>query len=184
VLDRALVRVPYRLAGDCLLAGTVYSSWDVVHPADGVAGGLTFDGTTTDSWDLYDWRGPARYTVRPWSALDASAGVIPQNTATTTVKLGAQLSATVTRSADRLTFAASARTYSPTVGDWYRRPGVNVSLMHLAPGSSTWSWVKAATTSSTGRVTISVVPKAGQYRLMVKETDTVWASYSTTVRGA
>jgi hypothetical protein len=184
VLDRELVRVPYRLAGDCAVAGTVYASWDVLHPADGVAGGLTFDGTATDTWDLHDWQGPARYTVRPWSALDVSAAVIPQNSATTTVKLGSRLTATVTRSADRLAFAASARTWSPTVGDWSRRPGVNVSLMHLATGSSTWSWVKAATTSGAGRVTLSVAPKAGHYRLMVKETDTVWASWSTVVRGS
>jgi hypothetical protein len=43
--------------------------------------------------------------------------------------------------------------------------------------------VKAASTGSTGRVTLSVVPKVGQYRLMIKETDTAWASYSTVVRG-
>jgi hypothetical protein len=55
--------------------------------------------------------------------------------------------------------------------------------MYLAPGSSTWTWVKAATTSSTGRVTLSVVPKYGSYRLMIEETDRAWASHSAIVRG-
>jgi hypothetical protein len=183
VLDRELVHVPYRLAGDCAVAGAVYASWDVVHPSDGVTGGLTFDGAMTATWDLYDWMGPARYTVRPWSALDVDSVPLTQNSAHTTVKLGSRLTATVSRSDGRLTFGAYARVYSPTVGDWYRRAGVNVSVVHLPPGSSTWTWVKAAATSSTGRVTLSVVPKAGQYRLMVKETGTVWASYSSTVRG-
>lgn len=183
VLDRPLVAVPYRLAGDCRVAGAVYASWDVVHPSDGVAGGLTFDGTTTDTWDLYDWRGPARYTVRPWTALDVDSVVLTQNTPTTTVKLGSRLGATTTRSAGRLTFEAYASSYSPTTGGWYRRAGVNVSVMYRASGATTWTWVKATPTSSTGRVTLSVIPKSGSYRLMVKETSTVWAGYSSTVAG-
>jgi hypothetical protein len=183
VLDRPLVEVPYRLAGDCAIAGAVYASWDVVHPTDGVAGGLTFGATTSDTWDLYDWRGPARYAVRPWSALDVNSVLLTQNTPSTTVKLGSRLTATTTRSAGRLTFDAFATTYSPTAGGWYRRPGVNVSVMHRASGATTWTWVKAATTGSTGRVALSIVPKDGSYRLMVKETDTVWAGYSSTVAG-
>lgn len=184
VLDRAVVEVPYRLAGNCALAGAVYASWDVVHPADGVVGGLTFDGTTTTTWDLHDWMGPTRYTVRPWSAVDAVATLIPQNSALTTVKLGSRLTASASRTAGRLTLTASASTYSPTLSGWYQRPRVNVSVMHLPPGAATWTWVKAAATSSTGRVALSVVPKAGQYRLMIKETPTTWASYSPAVAGA
>jgi hypothetical protein len=181
VLDRATVWVPYRLADDCGLAGAVYASWDVVHPADGVAGGLTFDGTPSATWTLHDWQGPARYSVRPWSAVDVDTALLAQNTAATTVKLGSRLSATTARSTGRLTWSASASVWSPTIGDWYRRPGVAVSVMHLPTGASTWTWVKAATTSSTGRVTLSVVPRPGQYRLMVKETATTWASYSAAV---
>jgi hypothetical protein len=184
VLDRPLVEVPYRLAGDCSVAGAVYASWDLVHPSDGVAGGLTFEGTTTATWHLHDWRGPAHYAVRPWSALDVASVVLTQNTPSTTVKLGSRLTATTTRSAGRLTFDAYASTYSPTTGGWYRRSGANVSVMHRASGATTWTWVKAAPTGSTGRVTLSVVPKSGSYRLMVKETDTVWAGYSSTVSGA
>jgi hypothetical protein len=183
VLDRPLVEVSYRLAGDCAVAGAVYAAWDVVHPSDGVAGGLTFDGTSTDTWDLYDWRGPARYAVRPWSALDVDTTPLTQNTATATVKLGSRLTATTTRSAGRLAFNAYATTYSPTTGGWYRRSGVNVSVMHRATGATAWTWVKAATTGSAGRVTLSVVAQDGAYRLMVKETDSVWASYSATVAG-
>ena len=183
VLDRPLVEVPYRLAGDCAVAGAVYASWDLVHPFDGVAGGVTFQGTTTDTWELHDWRGPGRYTVRPWSAVDVDSVLLTQNTPSTTVKLGSRLTATTTRSAGRLTFDAHASTYSPATGGWYRRSGVNVSVMHRASGATSWTWVKAVPTSSTGRVTLSVVPTSGSYRLMVKETDTVWAGYSSTVTG-
>ena len=44
--------------------------------------------------------------------------------------------------------------------------------------------MKSVTTSSTGRAPVTLgSPKAGNYRLMVAETPTVWASYSTAVRG-
>ena len=181
VLDRETVPVSYRLADDCGVAGAVYASWDVVHPVDGVAGGLTFDGTSSDTWTLHDWQGPARYTVRPWSAVDVDTALLTQNTAVTTVKLGSRLSATTTRTSGRLTWSASASVWSPVKGGWYRRSGVAVSVLHLPTGSSTWTWVKAAATSSTGRVTLSVVPKSGKYRLFVKETATTWASYSSVV---
>ena len=183
VLDRPETAVPYRLAGDCTVAGAVYASWDVVHPADGPVGGLTFDGSTSATWELSHWMGPARYAVRPWSALDVDSVLVLQNSAVTTVKLGSRLTATTTRADGRLTFAASAHVWSPTTTGWLARPGVNVSVMHRASGSDTWTWVKAAATSSTGRVTLSVVPTSGSYRLVVKETGTVWAGYSATVSG-
>lgn len=183
VLDRPAVDVAYRLAGDCAVAGVTYAAWDVVHPADGPVGALTFEGGATDTWQLEDWMGPGRYTVRPWSAVDVDSVLVVQNPAVTTVKLGSRLTATTTRTSGRLTFSASAKVWSPAAGDWSTRPAVNVSVMHRAPGSDTWTWVKAAPTSSAGRVTLSVVPKDGAYRLMVKETGTSWAGYSSAVAG-
>ena len=183
VLDRPEIAVPYRLAGDCTVAGAVYASWDVVHPSDGPVGGLTFDGGASATWELSHWMGPAPYAVRPWSALDVDSVLVVQNSAVTTVKLGSRLTATTTRADGRLTFAASALVWSPTTTSWVRRAGVNVSVMHRAPGSDTWTWVKAAASGATGRVTLSVAPKSGSYRLMVKETGTVWASHSPAVTG-
>jgi hypothetical protein len=182
-LDQSYEAVSFRLSSNCTSAGTEYASWDVYHPSEGWSDTLIFDGTSRDYWDLYDWEGPARYQVRPSMAFDRNYDDVRQNTAYVTVKLGSRLSATTARSNGRLTFSAYARTYSPRYSDWYKRVGAKVSLMYLAPRSSTWTWVKAATTNSTGKVTLSVVPKYGQYRLMVKETSSVWASYSATVRG-
>jgi hypothetical protein len=183
VMDQAFTEVPLRLSSNCASSDTEYASWDIVHPSQGPTGIAIFDGNTTDTWDLYDWDGPARYSVRPSSAWDSNSDDVTQNTAYITVKLGSRLTATTTRSNGLLTFSAYARTYSPNLSDWYKRAGAKVSIMYLAPGSSTWTWVKAGTTSSSGRVTLSVKPKYGQYRLLIKETDTVWASYSSIVRG-
>jgi hypothetical protein len=183
VLDAPYEEVVFRLASDCAASDQAYASWEIVHPSQGYAGGVIFESNTVDYWDLYDFDGPARYTVRPSMAHDSNYDDLTQNTAAISVKLGSRLTATVSRSGGRLTFSAYASTYSPNANGWYRRAGAPLALMHLAPGSSTWSYVKAATTSSTGRATVSVIPGYGQYRLMIKETDKVWASYSTPVRG-
>ncbi len=61
---------------------------------------------------------------------------------------------------------------------------MTVRLYHQTKTGATWTYVKAATTSSTGRATVSVTsPKAGNYRLVIAETSTVWAARSTTVKG-
>ncbi|MGY2128113.1 hypothetical protein [Blastococcus sp. SYSU DS0617] len=64
------------------------------------------------------------------------------------------------------------------------RAKARVGLFHQAPGSTAWKFVKAVTTSSTGKATVTLPsPKAGNYRLKVAETPTVWAAYSRTVTG-
>lgn len=183
VMDQSYEPVSLRLASNCMSSGAEYASWDVYHPTEGWTGIAIFDGNSTDTWDLYDWEGPAVYQVRPSSAWDSNHVDLSQNTAYITVKLGSRLTATTTRSSGVLTFSAYASTYSPSVSGWYKRAGAKVSLMYLAPGSSTWTWVKSSYTGSTGRVSMSVAPKYGSYRLMIKETDRVWAGYSTIVRG-
>jgi hypothetical protein len=184
VLDQSYLEVPFKLASNCSAAGREYASWNVINPSQGASDILIFDTNTVDYWDIYDWSdGPARYTVRPSSGWDSNFDDLTQNTAYVTVKLGSRLTATTTRANGLLTFSAYARTYSPSLSDWYKRAGASVAMFYQAPGSSTWSYVKSATTSSSGRVTMSVAPKYGSYRLMIKETDRVWASYSSTVRG-
>lgn len=183
VMDHAYEAVPLRLASNCTASGVQYASWDIYHPTEGLSDFAIFDGTTTDTWDLYDFDGPARYQLRPSSAWDTNYDDLTQNTAYVTVKLGSRLTATTTRSSGVLTFSAYASTYSPTFSDWYRRAGANVALTYLAPGSSTWTYVKYATTDSSGRVRLSVAPKYGSYRLVIKETTKAWSAYSTAVRG-
>jgi hypothetical protein len=184
VLDQPYRGVALRLAGDCAEAGMDWAAWEIVHPSRGLSDIVFFDASTVDYWDVYDWsEGPARYEVRPTGAWSTTPEALAQNAAFVTVKLGSRLSGTVTRASGRLTFDMYARTYSPALSGWYKRAYAKVSLMHRAPGSATWKWVKAATTNSAGKVRLAVVPKHGAYRLMIKETDRVWASYTSAVRG-
>ena len=119
-------------------------------------------------------------------ATRADGTPLVQNNPTMTIKYGAQLSQTVmTKTRAQLTLAARATSWSGTAHGWYPRAGATVSLWFRAPGATTWRWVKNATTSSTGRVSVSVTrPAYGDYRLGIKETATVWSVYTAPVRSA
>ena len=167
-----------RLSSNCAAAGRTHALWNVVHEDHAIIGFLEFDANTRDTFPVYNW--PGLITVQPVYAWDADDVSIPQNTAYIVAKVASRLTATTTRAGGRLTFDALARYYSTDVA-WRSRPRTNVSLMHRAPGASTWTWVKYATTDGAGRVRLSVAPEHGSYRLMVKEADRIWASYSETV---
>lgn len=182
-IDQPYRALTARLANDCFAAGTAYASWDFIHPSQGFQHIAIFDGTITDAWDVYDWKPTGVYTVRPSHARDANYDDVFQNTTTTTVKLGARLTATAKRANGKLTLSTTAKVYSPNANTWVGRSKAKVSLMRKAPGSNSWTWVKSATATSTGKVSLTVVPKAGQYRLQVGETPSVWAVASSPVRG-
>lgn len=188
VPSKVTIDQPYRgltprLSSNCRAAGVAYASWDFVHPREGFQHIAIFDGVTTDPWDVNDWDPTGVYTVRPSTAYDADYGSVSQNTTKTTVKLGARLTATAKRANGKLTLSTTAKVYSPRTETWAPRSRAKVSLMRKAPGAATWTWVKSATATSTGRVSLSVAPKAGMYRLQVRETASVWAVSSSPVRG-
>jgi hypothetical protein len=182
-IDQEYRAVPLRLSSNCRAAAVDYASWNFMHATKGWQNIAIFDGATTDTWDLYYWDPVGTYTVRPSSNSTVDFDQVTQNTAKTVVKLGARLTATASRADGKLTLSSTAKTYSPRLSTWAPRPGATVSLMYRASGSSTWTWVKSARSSSSGRVSLSVVPKAGQYRLAIGETPTVWAVSSAAVNG-
>ena len=173
-IDQPYRGVPIRLASNCAAAGAEYASWYFMHRSQGRQNVAIFDGTTTDTWDLYDLDPTGVYTVRPVMAYDTNYDDVYQNTPTTTVKLGARLTATATRANGKLTLSTTAKVYSPWTETWAPRAGAKVSLMRKAPGSANWTWVKSATATGTGRVSLSVVPNTGHYRLQIGETASVW----------
>jgi hypothetical protein len=99
------------------------------------------------------------------------------------VKYGGRIMASATRTSTSITWKATATSWSPALEEQYPRAGASLSLWYLPTGSSTWQWLKAVKTSSAGKATVSVSPKAGEYRLGIAETSTVWAVYSSSTPG-
>jgi hypothetical protein len=188
VVDTRTERMGFRISSNCQANGADHASWDLIHTGMGFAAGLQFESADILHPDWYvDWSDTApmgAWTLRPGGAGQADGNPLKQNTAALQVKYASRLAATVKRTTSALTWTATATQWSGSKHGWNTRARVTVGLFHQAPGSTTWKYVKSATTSSTGRATITLgSPKSGNYRLTVAETPTVWASYSTPVRG-
>jgi hypothetical protein len=134
------------------------------------------------SWTFDDTVVKGRYTTTP-------TGIAPswltQNDPSLTVKYGSRISGLgIRRGTDTLTLMAHVTQWSGKAHAYVGRTNTPVALQYKPRGSTTWTYVKAATTSSAAKVTISVAsPKWGSYRLKVGETNTVWAAYSSTIKG-
>lgn len=175
-----------RFSSGCQAPGVEFAGWEFMHPTKGSQDVAIYMGNLTEPWDLYDMVAPGVLTLRPIGVYDADFNPVPdsaQNTTTTTVKLGARVTATAKRADGILTLSTTAKVYSPKISAWAARPKTRVSLMHKAPGSTAWKYVKSGTSTNSGKVSLSVVPKAGMYRLAVGETPSVWAASSAAVRG-
>jgi hypothetical protein len=190
VIDDDTVPTDIRLSSNCFTNGADHAYWDLLHPGSGWGGPLDFESADFASGDpdyyieWYDDDPMGNWYLEPVEAAQADGDPLTQNSAVTKVKYASRLTTKVTRTSTRLTWAVTATQWSGRTHGWNTRAKVTVSLFHQATGSTTWRYVKSVTTTSTGKATMVMnSPKAGNYRLVVGETPTVWASYSSPIRG-
>jgi hypothetical protein len=191
VPSKVVVNSPHNYGGSVRLTsgcdGADHAYWDYVHnttafPMDFTAGHI--DGTRSRPF-VADFTRIGRWVLTPRGAEQPDGTPLTQNTAVTYVKYHSEIDARVSRTSTKLILNATATRYDGGGDDEYiARPGVTVGLFHRTSSAAAWTYVKSATTSGAGTVTLSVTsPKSGDYRLAVAETPTVWASYSYTVPG-
>jgi hypothetical protein len=188
VVDARTERMNFTLSSNCTANGADHAYWNLKHTGTGSGWAFRFESADLGHRNWYvDWPDTApmgRWSLSTVEAERADGTPLPQNSAAIQAKYGSRLAATVSRTRTTLTWKVTASQWSPTKHAWGARSRVSVGLFHQATGSSTWKYVKAVTTTSTGKATVTLAsPKAGSYRLSVGETSTVWASYSTPVRG-
>jgi hypothetical protein len=189
VVDAKSVDMDFRIASNCTTNGADHAYWDLRHTDTGSGWAFRFESADLVHPNWYvTWPDTApmgTWSLKPVEAERADGIPLPQNSAVIQAKFGSRLSTTVTRTSTALSWAVTATQWSPTKHAWNVRPRVSVGLFHLPTGSTTWKYVKSVTTSSTGKATVTLgSPKSGSYRLTGAETATVWASYSTPVRGS
>jgi hypothetical protein len=188
-VDQPTEVVVLRPSSNCEASGAHHAVWHVTAPS-----GEEYRAITVTAEDLAPGGTPyyeffygsgdhGTWTAVPQGASTVDSTPLTQNTPSTAVKYGGRIMASATRTSTSITWKATATSWSPTLDEQYPRAGASLSLWYLPPGSSTWQWVKAVKTSSTGKATVSVAPKAGQYRLGIAETSTVWADYSSSTPG-
>jgi hypothetical protein len=185
-IGAANVTTPIRVASNCAANDVDMAHWALEH-ASGAYTPLDFVvsvGDTTQRLQWFDDDPMGTWTTSPEAATTAADDPLVQNTTSTRVKYAAKLTTRATRTTKALSWAVTATQWSGRTHAYVGRSRVAVSLQYKATGSTTWKYVKAVRTTSTGRATVSIgSPKAGSYRLAVAETPSVWAAYSTPVRG-
>jgi hypothetical protein len=189
VINAAEVDTHMSLTDGCYSNQADHANWDYVHPGSGYVVDNDFAATDLAKSQYWTWTWPdfapmGKWESRPTGAAQADGDPLTQNTGVTLVKYGSKIAATVTRTSTKLSWAATATQWSGRSHKNVTRPGVTVGLFHQTSSTAGWTYVKSATTSSTGKATISVsYPKSGNYRLVIAETPTVWAAYSSTIKG-
>jgi hypothetical protein len=190
VINAEEVDAPMSLTSGCYSNAADHAYWDYDHPGSGAWFPVDFEASDLelgpDGWSLpwYDDDAMGQWVLTGNECKTGDGTDLTQNSAATLVKYASKVSAPVTRTSTKLVWAATATQWSGRSHKNVVRPGVTMGLFYQATGSTTWSYVKSATTSSTGKATISLsYPKSGNYRLKVAETPTVWAAYSSTIKG-
>ena len=189
VVDTADEARPVYVTTGCRSNAADHAHWDYVHRTGEVA--VNFTAAQIDGLGLpqpmvtYGDQHIGRWVLTPRGAEQADGTPLTQNSAVTYVKYASRFDTRVARTSTRLIMNATALQYSARDGGGFVvRPDKTVGLFHRASPGAAWKYVTAATTSSSGEVTFRVAsPKSGDYRLVVAETATVWASYSYTVPG-
>lgn len=181
VIDEEAHQFRLRLSNNCVAAGYDVARWDLVHQRQGVGWYADFsNGERLDHITFLDSYPKGRFVGYPVEAQQADGTPIVQNRPSFVAKYAPRLDSTTLRhTPGKITWGVRAWSWSGAFHDWYPRARVTVSLWYLPNGSNRWRWVKSATTSATGRAMVSIThPPKGDYRFMVKETPSVWASYS------
>jgi len=187
VVNQPTEEMDFNLSASCGTNGATQASWDLVH-STGAGGPLDFTAEHIEQRyfyiEWYDDEDPkGNWYLKPNGAARADGTSLTQNSAVVKVKFASKLTAKVTRTSTGLIWAASATQWSGRSHAYVARPRVTVGLFHQARTGAAWTYVKSVTTTSTGKATVSLgTAKTGNYRLVVVETPTVWAAYSTTVK--
>jgi hypothetical protein len=186
-IGAATVTTPIRVASNCAANDVDMAHWGLEHSSGRGYTPLDFVvsvGDTSQRLQWFDDDPMGTWTTAPEAARTAADDMLTQNRATTRIKYASRLATRVTRTSKGLSWAVTATQWSGRSHAYVGRPRVSVGLFHKATGSTTWKYVKAVRTSTTGRAKVSLgALKPGSYRLSVAETPTVWAAYSSSVRG-
>ena len=190
VISAPTVKSDMTLTSGCFTNEADHANWDVWHPGSGF--GYANDFTSADlaegaywQWAWSDDEPMGRWTTEATGAATGDGTPLTQNDAATLVKYHSTFSVVgIRRETAKLSMYSTVTQWSGRAHAYVGRPNLPVALQFKAKGSTTWTYVKATTSSSTGKVTMTVAsPKSGSYRLLVAETNTVWAAYSSAVAG-
>jgi hypothetical protein len=185
--SRLSITSPYReigvwLTANCTAAGTDVAVWEALHPTMGSQDGVIFDGTSTSSYELFDFVDLGRWKWQPRGAFDAEGDPIAQNTPYTDVKVGSWAALSGTRSGQRVTLTASVARYSASYERFIPWAGATGQLQYRIKGTSTWKALAGVRANSAGKYAYSRNWGAAlEYRVYFPATPYIWNIATPTV---
>jgi len=157
-----------------------WAAWSAYHPTQGLVEYASFNGTTQEYWDMYDWNTPLG--VRTWRAgycYDGNFDPCVQNSPRTDVRVASQLGLTATRAGSYVTLGVSAAYYSPTTSAFRMWANEKVQLQYRACPTCTWTYLRNVYTASNGRTTFrSYSPRTRYYRAVSAPVSSIWGRTS------
>ncbi len=185
VPSKLTVNAPYKrftahLASDCAASGKDYASWDVEHAYYGPDDIFIFDtGQSSAVWTFYDWGHLGKYYVRPSAAYDVDDNDLPQNTATTTVRLGSRLSLTTARQGKLVTLRSTASRYTPSAERFRPWTSTPVRLYYRANTAAAWRYFRTVRTNKSGQIATRFnQTRVRYYQARTADTSNTWGRAS------
>ncbi|WP_068402270.1 hypothetical protein [Kribbia dieselivorans] len=185
VPSRVSITSPYkaitaRYSNGCLTHAE-WATWDVVHPTQGLADILIYDGTSsTEIMDWYDWEPRGTYTVRPDGAWDDNYDDLAQNSPRMSVRLGSYTYVTHSRSGKYVRADTKVTRYSTSARKMRPYAGARVTLRFRNSTSGPWTSSRTAKTNSKGKVTFRVSSSRARYwQVSTSDTSTTWGGRTT-----
>ncbi|NHN54518.1 hypothetical protein G9U51_01820 [Calidifontibacter sp. DB0510] len=173
--------ITLKASGACTTGGS--AAWELVHPTYGLENIAYFDGTSTDTWDLYDWDDIGKQTWRPAGAYDSAYNSLTQNSPVSDIRYYGAAWISTSRSSSVVTLNGTSLVYSPDTGGFVRRPYAVGVFQYREIGSTVWRNLKQVTTNSNGVVTLRYTyAPTRDYRFATYSTSTVWDVGSATSR--
>lgn len=189
VPSRASITSPYRainvpLGPNCAAAGVDFAAWDGVHPTQGPQTFMFYDGTSTETWELYDFDAVGRWTWNPEGAFDSNFEEVAQyGPYSTDVRYGSYGRVTATRSGSKVNVRTTAMRYWAGGSRFIGWSGARGQIQWRTPGSSTWNGLKEVYSTTTGTYSYTYTTSASrEYRVVLRATPQIWESTSPTVR--
>ncbi|MFL6024310.1 MAG: hypothetical protein ACJ72O_13310 [Marmoricola sp.] len=172
-----VVKVPARLAHLCTDLHVVYAAWKISHSTRGFTGSLVFDGTTTDTWTIFDGDPMGRYLVQPKSAQSSENAAVPQNSPTPLVRRDSRLRIGGSRTGGYTQVRTTLSLYSASANVFRPWTAAHVVLAYRTCSSCAWKPLRTLTTDQHGLASYRFrASSARDYRVTSAGTSQVWAA--------
>lgn len=173
--------IPVKTSGDCAAQDALRAIWYTGPDLNDSDDGITFDGSSASTWYLYSFSNLGTQTWKGWVAIDRDNHVYTQNTATTTIKVVSYAGLNTSRAGGKTTLNTRVIRYATSLDENIPYAGETGVIQYRPVGGTTWTGLKNVVANSSGTYSYTyTTSQTREYRVVYKESATIWGSTSPT----